>query len=574
MDIAIYYNELFEFGGVEKQITKRCQKLNELGHNVTVVFTSINSSIDRLIEISKYAEVIKYEYQINRHYDIAIYDAIYNLKKVNADKYIQVLNGNVIDGKEKYDTNIEFDTYIAVSKDCAEQFKKRTGKEAIVIPNLIDSAEIIKLSKEKLNIEKGDITFAVASRIDPMKGFDRLEVIIKQLEERKINYKIYILGNNHIYNAYAEQLKKDWAKYKGVKFVGYKENPYSYMRQADYVVQLSSYESQCMTLHESLIIGTPIITTGFKTATEIVTANNGIILKKDMSNLDIDKILKKDFKVNFKYPDYFKLWKKEIKPIKKKNNRFTVLIPNYNNARYLEKCINSILSQTYTDYEIIFVDDMSTDNSVDIANKLLKDHKVIVNKQKRYNGGTRNVGILEADSDYTICLDSDDWLKDNKVLDRINNELQHREDILFLEYNMFQNGKEIILASTKPYTTKFEALKNETCAIWTKAVRTNLLKETLFDEGNLMEDKINHMRLCYKMNTWNTLKGATHIWNRDNNKSTSTERNYKWNNSVYRHIAEYLDFYNEIDDEEIKEFILNRIDQVKASIRNKTYLQC
>lgn len=573
MKIALYYNDFFPIGGVEKQITERSKRLNELGNDVTVIFTSQNSNTDRLNEISQYADVVYYDNQKSNYYDIAIYDAIYNLKDVNANYKIQVLNGNLIDGNERYDTNIDFDLYVAVSNDCAEQFKKKTGKDAITIPNLIDSEEIIKLSKEQCDIEKGDITFVIASRIDPMKGFDKAEILIKALEKEKVNYKLYIMGSNGSFTDYENKLRKDWAKYSNVIFLGQQDNPYKYMRQADYVIQLSRYESQCLTVHESLIIGTPVICTCWKTAIEVVTPNNGILLKQDMSNLDIDKILKKDFKVNFKYPDYMTEWNKILVKPKKKENKFTILVPNYNNGRYLEKCLNSILSQTYKKYEIIFVDDMSEDDSLDIANKMLKNQKVIALNQKRYNGGTRNVGIVEAKSDYTICIDSDDWFKDENVFQRINDNLQHNEDILFLEYNMFKNGKEIVLSPTKPYSNKFEAIKNETCAIWTKVVKTSLLKQTLFDEGNLMEDKVHHMRLCYKMKKWKTLSGATHVWNRDNAKSVSTNRNYKWEDSAYRHIADYLDFYNEIEDSQIKQFILERIKLAKSSIDSKTYLQ-
>lgn len=573
MKIALYYNDFFPIGGVEKQITERSKRLNELGNDVTVIFTSQNSNTDRLNDISQYADVVYYDNQKSNYYDIAIYDAIYNLKDVNANYKIQVLNGNLIDGNERYDTNIDFDLYVAVSNDCAEQFKKKTGKDAITIPNLIDSEEIIKLSKEQCDIEKGDITFVIASRIDPMKGFDKAEILIKALEKEKVNYKLYIMGSNGSFTDYENKLRKDWAKYSNVIFLGQQDNPYKYMRQADYVIQLSRYESQCLTIHESLIIGTPVICTDWKTAIEVVTPNNGILLKQDMSNLDIDKILKKDFKVNFKYPDYMTEWNKILVKPNKKENKFTILVPNYNNGRYLEKCLNSILSQTYKKYEIIFVDDMSEDDSLDIANKMLKNQKVIALNQKRYNGGTRNVGIVEAKSDYTICIDSDDWFKDENVFQRINDNLQHNEDILFLEYNMFKNGKEIVLSPTKPYSNNFEAIKNETCAIWAKVVKTSLLKQTLFDEGDLMEDKVHHMRLCYKMKKWKTLSGATHVWNRDNAKSVSTNRNYKWEDSAYRHIADYLDFYNEIEDSQIKQFILERIKLTKSSIDSKTYLQ-
>lgn len=574
MRIAIYYNEYFSTGGIEKQIAKLSKKLKDIGHDVTVIFKSEKSDINRLLDISKNATVVNYNYQKDRHYDIAIYEGIHNLEDVSADKKILVLNGNLVDAKEKYDVNIDFDLYIAVSDDCAEQFNKVTGKTAIVIPNLIDIEENIELSKEPIDIEKGDIIFVTVSRIDNIKGFDNMEIMIKELEARKINYKWYIVGNGFLYNSLENSLKKSWEKYKDVIFVGEKFNPMPYIANADYLVQLSKFESQCISMFDALTLSVPVIVTNWKTATEVVNDTNGIIFKNDMSDFDIDKILNSKFKFEkYEYPDYFELWKEQLKPIKKKNNKFTVLIPNYNNGKYLEKCLNSVLNQTYKNYEIIFVDDMSDDNSLEIANKLLKKHKVIELKQKRYNGGTRNVGILESNSDYTICIDSDDWLIDNNVIERINNALQRNEDILFLEYNMYKNGKEVILNPLKQFKDKLEAIKAETCAIWTKVVKTSLLKDTLFDEGNLMEDKIHHMRLCYKMNKWKILNGATHIWNRDNIKSVSTAKNYKWDNCAYRHIAEYLDFYNEVNDEQVKTFINERIELMHNKIKQGVYKQ-
>ena len=85
--------------------------------------------------------------------------------------------------------------------------------------------------------------------------------------------------------------------------------------------------------------------------------------------------------------------------------KFSVVIPNYNSEKWIEKCINSVLNQTFKDYEIIVVDDMSTDSSEAIAYDLLRDKgTVIFNKTKRLNGGTRNVGIAEAQGDYILCI--------------------------------------------------------------------------------------------------------------------------------------------------------------------------
>ena len=63
----------------------------------------------------------------------------------------------------------------------------------------------------------------------------------------------------------------------------------------------------------------------------------------------------------------------------------SVIIPNYNHARFLNQRINSVLNQTYKNYEIILVDDVSTDKSVEIAKQLLKaPHKIIELKQKKH----------------------------------------------------------------------------------------------------------------------------------------------------------------------------------------------
>ena len=69
------------------------------------------------------------------------------------------------------------------------------------------------------------------------------------------------------------------------------------------------------------------------------------------------------------------------------NSFFSIIIPNYNNNPYLEKCIKSILNQTFNDYELIIIDDMSIDNSVEIIREILKQYpnkntKLIESKEK------------------------------------------------------------------------------------------------------------------------------------------------------------------------------------------------
>ena len=99
---------------------------------------------------------------------------------------------------------------------------------------------------------------------------------------------------------------------------------------------------------------------------------------------------------------------KEIKYIS-----LSVIIPCYNYAKYIEKCVGSIISQTYKPKEIIIVDDCSTDNSRDVILRLSKEHDIVKPVFLKENSGVskaRNIGIRESNSDYVTFIDADDLM--------------------------------------------------------------------------------------------------------------------------------------------------------------------
>lgn len=102
--------------------------------------------------------------------------------------------------------------------------------------------------------------------------------------------------------------------------------------------------------------------------------------------------------------------------------KFSIIVPVYNVQEYLNICLDSILKQSYTNYEIILIDDGSTDNSSNICDKyMMKYNRVKVIHKK--NGGlssARNVGIANATGDYVIFIDSDDYWTSNLILSTIN----------------------------------------------------------------------------------------------------------------------------------------------------------
>lgn len=91
--------------------------------------------------------------------------------------------------------------------------------------------------------------------------------------------------------------------------------------------------------------------------------------------------------------------------------RFSVIMPLYNKAAYVEKAIRSVLEQTYPHYELIVVNDGSKDNSAIIAEELLKDipNARLINQENAGVAVARNNGVTQAKGDYICFLDADDW---------------------------------------------------------------------------------------------------------------------------------------------------------------------
>lgn len=207
----------------------------------------------------------------------------------------------------------------------------------------------------------------------------------------------------------------------------------------------------------------------------------------------------------------------------------SIIIPVYNNREWLPKCFESILRQTYKDYEVLIVDDMSTDGGMEIIQEYeakFPKCRVFINKTKRLNGGSRNVGIVEAKGDYVMAIDCDDWFADDHVLEDIAAKL-NGEDVMFLGYRVFKSENDYFDLVPK-FNDLEEALKGCSCALWTRVVKRELLKEVLYKEGTLFEDQGHHYRLCLKAKTFSCLGRVTHVWNRQNTNSISNNSRYEW----------------------------------------------
>lgn len=196
--------------------------------------------------------------------------------------------------------------------------------------------------------------------------------------------------------------------------------------------------------------------------------------------------------------------------------KFSVLIPVYNTEKYLEECLQSVLNQTYQDFEIILVDDGSTDNSGAICDKFQKDYpnKIkVIHKENQGLISARRVGIADAKGDYCIFVDSDDYIL-KKLLSELNHILIKDKaiDLLIYSFNYVQNGKIIKQYrhiaedgtvwddSNRKEVIEKLLYSNDITPMWIKAVKTSLLKSDLTDysrfyKKNMAEDYLQSLFL-------------------------------------------------------------------------------
>lgn len=159
--------------------------------------------------------------------------------------------------------------------------------------------------------------------------------------------------------------------------------------------------------------------------------------------------------------------------------KFSIIMPAYNVADYIEKSITSVQEQTFKDYELIVIEDCSTDNgkTIDTIKKFDKI-KLVQNKINLGLGGARNEGMKVAKGEYIIFLDSDDMLHDNKVLQNINDTIANKKlDIVYMGFNFVGNRNLTIIPNAENCKREYKLGKDKYTNAWSKCWRREFILE-------------------------------------------------------------------------------------------------
>lgn len=179
--------------------------------------------------------------------------------------------------------------------------------------------------------------------------------------------------------------------------------------------------------------------------------------------------------------------------------KISVIIPVYNMVTYIERCIESVLSQSFNDYEIVLIDDGSTDGSAEICDRYKSKHSNIVVCHQKNSGLSlaRKTGIDLSSGLYAFFLDSDDWLPYSNVLELLFNQvIEYSADFVSGNHittentNLFQktllmNNKDIhktIITDEMTLMYNLYVSRKITTSAWGKLIKRNILKAISFQK--------------------------------------------------------------------------------------------
>ena len=211
------------------------------------------------------------------------------------------------------------------------------------------------------------------------------------------------------------------------------------------------------------------------------------------------------------------------------NPKITVIIPAYNVEKYVKKCIKSVLEQTYKDFEIIVINDGSTDKTLEILNKfVLEDSRIrIIDQTNQKQGAARNRGLDIARGEYIIFIDADDWIDENyleemysKITEtnsdcaisnmmRCRNDRDYRVCFGFENSNVYTKIDDIIKILNLP--TQFTASG--------KMYSRKIINNLYFEEGVYFEDGRFLIRVLSRLKSLVTVPEVIYHYVANNNST-------------------------------------------------------
>lgn len=423
-----------------------------------------------------------------------------------------------------------YDRIVFVSEHNRNNFLKyfpEHAEKSTVVYNFVDSDKIRTMAADAVDAElfskktSNSLTVVLPGRLEEQKAFHRMLDAAKVLKERGLNIEWLILGRGYEYDSLLQ--KKERYGLENVHFLGFRQNPYPYMKAADLVAILSEYEGLALTVAESLTVGTPVLSTRTGGVAEMLSDEYGWILDNDLLSIvdgmtavynDRKSLEEKraalrcyaydNERIKESLEALFPTSEERGHPVMNTQTAFaapepetktpdiSIIIPVYNTAGYLAECLDSAAEQSFGNYEIILVNDGSTDGSQRIIDDYVYRYPDRIRAFTIPNGGlgnARNYGIGKARGKYLAFVDSDDYIRRDMLQKMYEAARRHNADCVMTDYIAFwDDGRQEYVRSVdlpdagRPDIMKYSA-KYGTVNICTKLVARELFDVIRFPAG-------------------------------------------------------------------------------------------
>lgn len=257
----------------------------------------------------------------------------------------------------------------------------------------------------------------------------------------------------------------------------------------------------------------------------------------------------------------------------------SIIVPVYNVEEYLEDCIQSILNQTYQDYEILLIDDGSIDSSGRICDSFTDERIRIFHIENGGVSNARNVGLNNAKGQFITFIDPDDMYGDNLTLSEGMKVLTSNLDIEIVQfptYLLFDGSKKKVLFSPPPTLLRgkeifrnwyrFFDIYNIFC--WNKIYRKELLDGVFFPEGKIAEDSYFCALLMEKATCICTIATGRYLYRQ---RSSSLMKSPETRERLFYDTVDFRSFIVELS-EKHDEITIDRLDGFMNALWG--YMEC
>lgn len=207
------------------------------------------------------------------------------------------------------------------------------------------------------------------------------------------------------------------------------------------------------------------------------------------------------------------------------NPLISIIVPIYNAERYLNRCIDSVLSQTFTDFELLLIDDGSTDKSGDICDGYVqKDSRMkVFHIENAGVSAARNFGLDNARGEWITFVDADDWIDKDMYYKLYNEAILSEADIVICDFYIYynQSSKELI-KSVSTESSKEDIIKNymlSFTSLWNILVHRSLYEKyplRIPEDFTVCEDFWLSVQLFYYAKKISSVHVPLYFYNREN----------------------------------------------------------